>query len=91
MKQLEHKIILFIVGGAMMFPPLAFSQSVPSKRPSAPVLKKGERQLFVDDFMIQTKQNLARIVHPAQKLEHPVFTAEMPWEVKQTAASSTSA
>jgi hypothetical protein len=68
----------------MMFPTSILSQTLPSILPTVPALKKGETQLFMDDFMIRSKQNLARVVHPAQKLEHPVLTAEMPWEIRET-------
>ncbi|MES2596207.1 MAG: hypothetical protein V4662_12765 [Verrucomicrobiota bacterium] len=45
-------------------------------------MKKGEKQLFVDSVMIRSKQGVTRVVHPAKKLEKPVLTAEMPWEVR---------
>lgn len=67
---------------SMLLPTLLFSQNVISRRPSAPDLKKGEKQLFVDDLMIKKKQGLTRVAHPAKKLEHPVLQAEMPWEVR---------
>lgn len=59
-----------------------FSQEFPLKRSPARVLKKGETQLFADSVMIRSKQGVTRVVHPAKKLEHPVLTAEMPWEVQ---------
>ena len=43
-------------------------------------IKKGAKQLFVDDLMIARLQGIERKVHPAQKLEHPVLEADMPWE-----------
>jgi hypothetical protein len=58
------------------------AQEAALKRPLAPVLKKGEKQLFVDSVMIRSKQGVTRVIHPAKKLEHPVLTAEMPWEVR---------
>jgi hypothetical protein len=68
----------------MVFPALLFSQDATVKRPSAPSLKKGEKQLLVDDQMIRSKQQLTRVVHPAKKLEQPVLTADMPWEIVET-------
>lgn len=59
-----------------------FSQENALKRPAAPVLKKGETQLFVDSVRIRSKQGVTRVVHPAKKLDHPVLTAEMPWEIR---------
>lgn len=60
------------------------SQEVARARPPAPALKKGEKQLFVDSVMIRSKQGVTRVIHPAKKLERPVLTAGMPWEVGTT-------
>ena len=70
----------WLLGCALTFPTLLFAQSDQPKRPVAPLLKKGEKQLFVDSVMIREKQGITRVVHPAKKLEHPVLSAEMPWE-----------
>jgi len=45
------------------------------ERPSAPSLKNGEKQLFVDSVMIREKQGITRVIHPAKKLEQPVLRA----------------
>ena len=58
------------------------AQEAARERSPAPVLKKGEKQLFVDSVMIRSKQCVTRVIHPAKKLERPVLTAEMPWEVR---------
>lgn len=76
------KIPVLSFGLAMLSPVLLFSQQSTSTRPAAPLLKKGEKQLFVDDLMIKKKRGLTRVVHPAKKLERPVLEAEMPWEIK---------
>jgi hypothetical protein len=47
---------------------------------SYPVIKRGEKQLFVDDVMIENIQGLQVKTHSAKKLEQPVLEAEMPWE-----------
>jgi hypothetical protein len=52
------------------------------ERPAPPVLKRGVTQLFVDDAMIRSKRGVTRVVHPAKKLDRPVLTAEMPWEIR---------
>ncbi len=78
------KSTLISLSCAMLLPALLFSQNAIVKRPSAPSLKKGEKQLFVDELMIRRKQGVTRVVHPAKKLEHPVLEAEMPWEVRDT-------
>lgn len=70
---------------ALALPVVALAQTAPLQRPAAPSLKKGEKQLFVDDLMIQKKRGLTRVVHPAKKLPRPVLEAEMPWEVREDA------
>lgn len=77
----QAKSLLLCLGFAIAFPALLLAQKAPLERPAAPALKKGEKQLFVDDGMILAKRGLTRVVHPAKKLEHPVLEAEMPWEV----------
>lgn len=73
---------LQLLACALSLPLLTFADTIPRQRPPAPTLKKGEKQLFVDSVMIREKHNVTRVVHPAKKLEHPVLTAEMPWEVR---------
>lgn len=68
---------LACLGALLLAPPLTAQE-----RPPAPVLKKGEKQLFVDSVMIRSKQGINRVVHPAKKREQPVLTAETPWEVR---------
>lgn len=77
------KVTLAVFGCAMALPALLFSQSATSERPAASLLKKGEKQIFVDDGMIRMKRGLTRVVHPARKLERPVLEAEMPWEIRE--------
>ena len=64
------------LGFAMAFPALLPAQKSPLKRLAAPSLKKGEKQLFVDDGMILAKRGLARVVHPAKKLDHLIDLTE---------------
>ena len=75
--------VLFLIslGALTAMKPLC-SQEPPRQRPPAPVLKKGEKQLFVDSVMIRSKEGVTRVTHPAKKRESPVLTAEMPWEVR---------
>jgi hypothetical protein len=77
------KSTLLSLGCALAFPTLLLGQNDEPKRPVAPSLKKGEKQLFVDSVMIREKLGVTRVVHPAKKLEHPVLRAEMPWEWKE--------
>lgn len=78
------KSTLITLSCAMLLPALLFSQNAIVKRTPVPSLKKGAKQLFVDDLMIKKKQGVTRVVHPAKKLERPVLKAEMPWEVRDT-------
>ncbi|OYW31527.1 MAG: hypothetical protein B7Z47_00830 [Chthoniobacter sp. 12-60-6] len=77
-----HFISLLTCLGALTLAAPLLSQEPALQRPPAPVLKKGEKQLFVDSVMIRSKQGVTRVVHPAKKREQPVLTAEMPWEVR---------
>ena len=47
-----------------------------------PIIDIGpERQLFLDDLLIDSLENAARFVHqPHKHAENPVFAAEKPWE-----------
>ena len=44
------------------------------------LLKKGEKQLVVDDVMISRLIDVRRRTHAAAKLERPVLEADMSWE-----------
>ncbi len=67
----------------MALPALGFGEN-PSQPNSlaVPSIKKGEKQIFVDDVMIRNAEGVARVVHPAKKLDHPALEAETPWEQK---------
>ena len=39
-----------------------------------------EEQLFLDDFIIESSQNITRQVNPVQKLPDPVLLPDKPWE-----------
>ena len=47
-----------------------------------PIIDIGpERQLFLDDLLIDSLENAARFVHqPVKSAENPVFAMEKPWE-----------
>jgi hypothetical protein len=38
------------------------------------------RELFLDNYRIDSASNVGRVVHPADKLPQPVLRAEYPWE-----------
>ena len=65
---------------AMIYPFTSFNTV--SKRNShvISILKKGEKQLFVDDTMIENFKGVIRKVHSAKKLDQPVLEANLPWE-----------
>jgi hypothetical protein len=81
-RSIHFKSRLMSFGCILALPALLVSQNAKPERPAAPLLKRGEKQLFVDDGMIRMKRGLTRVVHPARKLERPVLEAEMPWEVR---------
>ena len=39
------------------------------------------RQLFLDDYRIESSHDLERVVHPGTKRQLPVIRAEKPWEI----------
>ncbi len=47
-----------------------------------PVITVGrQKQLFLDDYLIESRTNIKRVIHPAQKYEgNPVLWATEPWE-----------
>ena len=45
-----------------------------------PIIRKGEKQLFVDNVMLAHLIGIQRKAHAASKLDQPVLTADMPWE-----------
>ena len=45
-----------------------------------PIVKKGEKQIFVDDVMVFYKSGVERRCHAAQKLDHQVLEGDKPWE-----------
>lgn len=60
---------------------LLCSQS-PNDPEATPLLKNGERQLFVDDLLVRKKSGVKTVTHPATKLDSPVLQAEKPWEIR---------
>ncbi len=44
------------------------------------LIRKGEKQIFVDDSRIHALKGVERRTHQAAKLEKPVLEADMPWE-----------
>jgi hypothetical protein len=40
----------------------------------------GERELFLDDYRIESTKDVGRVVHPATKLPDPVIRPDNPWE-----------
>ncbi len=45
-----------------------------------PLVKKGDKQIFVDDVMIHKSKGVKRIIHDARKMTHPVLEADRYWE-----------
>jgi hypothetical protein len=38
------------------------------------------RELFLDDYRIESTKDVGRVVHPAEKLPDPIISPEFPWE-----------
>ncbi|SDU59157.1 glycoside hydrolase family protein [Jiangella alkaliphila] len=39
-----------------------------------------ERELFLDDYRIESAHDVERVVHPGEKLQRPVLRPDQPWE-----------
>ena len=39
-----------------------------------------ERELFLDDYRIESAHDVERVVHPGEKLQRPVLRPDKPWE-----------
>ena len=39
-----------------------------------------ERELFLDDYRVESAHDVERVVHPGEKLPEPVIRADKPWE-----------
>ncbi|MDG4826466.1 hypothetical protein O7635_31840 [Asanoa sp. WMMD1127] len=39
-----------------------------------------ERELFLDDYRVESSQDVGRVVHPARKAPEPLIRATYPWE-----------
>jgi hypothetical protein len=51
----------------------------------SPLVLSQERQLFADDYMIASSQNLRRVIHPVQKYPgNPILLPVKPWEGQYT-------
>ena len=50
-------------------------------RGERPIDIGSRRELFVDDYLIESLTNTKQVMNPAQKMEHnPVIRPERPWE-----------
>ena len=48
-----------------------------------PITVDARRQLFLDDYLIASSQNVTRVIHPATKHpDNPVLAPTEPWEGK---------
>ena len=66
----------------MLTPTLALAISVLSQSPD-PVVMDGTKQLFLDDYLIASSENVVRRLHPLAKSAHnPILRGDRPWENK---------
>ncbi|MSU69880.1 MAG: hypothetical protein EXS39_03710 [Opitutaceae bacterium] len=64
---------LEIWGGGLL------AQTIDSKSYDSVLLPTGQRQLFLDDYLVGHLYNVARVIHPVQKYEgNPVIRADSP-------------
>ena len=70
-RSFPKKSILASFACMITLPALSFSQNAKPDLP-IPTLKRGEKQIFVDDLRIGGMQGASRVTHPAKKLELPL-------------------
>ena len=67
--------------GASLIMGISLSELLGEKHDSDPIELTSQVQLFVDDFLIQEMQGVARSLHtPSKARETPVLVADRPWE-----------
>ncbi len=72
------KTITLAVVMAVAIPPIARSSE---NRSSVPIVVDAQRQLFIDDFVIDKSESIRRNLHRAIKYPgNPVLQPEKPWE-----------
>jgi hypothetical protein len=70
-------------GGAVAPPEMFRDVGADLPKLKFPVVVGKERQLFVDDLLIQSQRGLTRTLHPAQKhAGNPLMTPDRPWETQ---------
>lgn len=62
--------------GTTFFDELSLTQSAPAYDPKL----GSERELFLDDYRIESAHDVGRVVHSGKTLSQPVIRAEKPWE-----------
>lgn len=56
-----------------------------SAAPAEPLSVGRERQLFVDDHLVASTENVRRVIHPVTKYErNPILVPDRPWEGQYT-------
>jgi hypothetical protein len=62
--------------GVYYWDELFLSQAPPAYDPNLGTA----RELFLDDYRIESAKDVGRVVHPARKLPDPIIRPEFPWE-----------
>jgi hypothetical protein len=52
----------------------------PQRNVPKPIELPAERQLLVDDWLVESRTNLTRVLHQPAKLPEPVLVGDQPWE-----------
>jgi hypothetical protein len=69
-------IISTAATGTSYWDEMNLSEATPAYNPAL----GSSRELFLDDYRIDSTSNVGRVVHPAQKTPLPVLRADQPWE-----------
>ena len=65
---------------AAMLGPLLWGAQGPLVQKQKPIPISAERQLFIDDAMVEARFNVVRVMHRPTKTAEPVLTGDRPWE-----------
>ena len=78
---------VIVVGAAVWA--AASTRAVLAKPSAVLPLRLGQKQLFLDDYVVQTLNGVERTMHQVRKWPHnPVLRPEHPWELNRVATRS---
>jgi len=75
------RYVPFCVISSLLIYTFIFARPLPASAEGEIVMPAGQKQLFMDDYCIETMQGLKRVLHqPAKSPLNPVIAASYPWE-----------